>query len=142
MNSNGKLDKPLEVEKPKTLAESIAEIGTSFTENLAKSDEKKAEEYLKARVDDLIGGAEIAKPLFYESITEALDPASGARIRVWRREAELPEYQDTEILLLVARIPRYASMRDVINIISTLPRVTAIELVDPHKNGAVTYLEW
>lgn len=90
----------------------------------------------------LVTGKPIRKPLFYESMTEIHDPASGAKIRVWRREEELPEYADVEILAIFKCIPGGATMKEMAEILSSIERVTAFELTDKHGCGAVTYLEW
>lgn len=90
----------------------------------------------------LLTGKPIRKPLFYESMTTISCPHTGARIRVWRSEATLPEYADEEILLLFKFLPEGAMMEDVINMISTLERVTAVELTDKNGLGCVAYFEW
>ena len=102
-------------------------------ENIIKEEEERT---------SLITGKPIRKPLFYESMTEVKCPHTGARIRVWRSEPILPEYQDEEVLLLFKFLPDGANMEDIINLVSTLERVTAVELTDKNGLGAVIYFEW
>lgn len=84
------------------------------------------------------------KPLFYESMTKAHYEHSGVTLRIWRRESELPVYNDffTELQTIISKIPGDASMEEIVKIISAVPRVTALELTDKDGNGAVIYLEW
>lgn len=49
---------------------------------------------------------------------------------------------DVEIQILLSKIPAGASMKDVVDIISTIEGVSACELTDPDGNGAVAYFEW
>jgi hypothetical protein len=84
----------------------------------------------------LVTGHAIRTPIRYQSITEAKDPGSGARVKVWREELELPVYNDVDLQMIIRQIPGSASMQDVINIIGSLPRVVKVELVDPDGNGA------
>lgn len=81
-------------------------------------------------------------PLFYESMTKAVEPHSKATIRVWRKSAELPEYNDMELQIAIAKIPITASMKQVFGAISALEGVTAIELTDADGIGAIAYYEW
>lgn len=81
-------------------------------------------------------------PLFYESMTQAVHPGSGCRIRVWRREAELPEYADNEIINIINKIPEGLGMQETLRHIEQLERITAIELTDRHGLGCVVYYEW
>lgn len=131
--------------KAGALGDVVENVGVGFANALSTQADAEANGFktaVKTKVKELIGGRRVRPAVFWESITEAKDPQSGARIRVWRTESEIPETQDIEILLLVSKIPQGASMEDIFNIISTLDRVSAIELVDPHHNGAVKYLEW
>lgn len=78
---------------------------------------------------------------FFESITQAT-AANGARLRVWRREDILPEYNDVELQNVIGDLEANSTMRHIVKTIAALPRITAIEIVDPMGNGAVIYLEW
>lgn len=91
---------------------------------------------------NLVTGRPARKALFFESMTEVRDKASGAKIRVWRSEEELPEYADEEILGLFKLIPEGANMKEMCDLISSLDRVTAVELTDANGLGAVAYFEW
>lgn len=73
----------------------------------------------------------------YESVHEARDAFSGARIRVWRRCNELPVYTDSELLIVLSKIPGHSSMQDVISIISQVQGVTQVELVDHQGYGVL-----
>lgn len=130
---------------PEMLGSLAEEVGSHVANKLAQQaiDEAAYETQkamIREKMKELIGDKEIKKPLFYESMTQATGGAG--RIRVWRHYDTLPDEVDMEILLLISKIPVGASMKDVVDLISTIKRVTAIELVDPRGNGAVVYLEW
>lgn len=93
------------------------------------------------KIKELLKGHTVKKPLFYESMTAACSK-NGAKIRIWRTSAELPEYNELEVQLLLGKIPATASMQQVIDVLSTLDRIAACELTDPDGNGAVVYFEW
>lgn len=93
------------------------------------------------KVKKLLEGYTVKKPLFYESMTAAC-AKNGAKVRIWRTSAELPEYNEIEIQLLLGKIPATASMQQVIDILSTIEGIAACELTDPDGNGAVAYFEW
>lgn len=120
----------------------IVTAGVKLVNNIGKSPAEILRENVKDQVTKIIGDRKIRAPIFMESMTQAEDPVTGARIRVWRAETETPEYNDTELQLLINKIPGRSSMQDVINILSTVERVTAVELVDAQGNGVVSYFEW
>jgi hypothetical protein len=70
-------------------------------------------------------------------------------IRVWREEPQPSRGPDAEVLevirsmcdcdgYLAVRIP----IQQLIAAIAELPRVSAIEVLDPNKNGTVFYPDW
>ena len=89
-----------------------------------------------------ITGRAIRKPLFWESMTCVHDPNSGARIRVWRDEPECPEYVDEEIILTIQQMPLSSSMKEMVDTIGSLERVTAVEAVDKNGYGGIAYYDW
>lgn len=96
----------------------------------------------ETEVTNIITGKPVREPLFYESITKIHDPASGATVRVWRAEEELPEWADTEILGIFKCIPQGVDMKEMMQILGSLERVTAVEMTDKNGLGAVVYYEW
>lgn len=94
-----------------------------------------------AKVEAILKTGTVKKPLFYESMTAA-KAGNGARIRIWRTCAELPEYNEIDIQILLSKVPAGAAMSQVIDILSTIENISACELTDPDGNGAVAYFEW
>lgn len=131
-----------EDEKKVQAPPTIEDIGVNFVNGITpEGQEAKAREILRIKPESITGNA--ARPaMFWESITQATDPQSGARIRVWRKIEECPEYNDIEVQLAIEKIPGRATMKDVFDVISSIEGVTAIELVDHMGNGGVMYLEW
>ncbi len=133
---NGLLSLEAKVEAP------FIEQAAKMVNNIGKSDLEVAKENANEKVRKLLEGHETREPMFFESMTQAVDPQGGAKIRVWRHSDTIPEYNDIELQLLISKIPGMASMKQVFDILSTVPGVTAIELTDPIGNGAVAYYEW
>lgn len=90
----------------------------------------------------IITGKPVRNALFFESMTEVRCPNTQARIRIWRSEPHLPEYADEELLGIFKAIPGGATMKEMIDIISSFERVTACELTDANGLGCVAYFEW
>lgn len=97
---------------------------------------------INAPAINLITGKPPQKPIFYESMTQIICPHTKARIRVWRKTLELMEYPDEAVLLVFKMIPDGVSMKELIEIISSVEGVVAIELTDANGLGAVAYYEW
>ncbi len=76
----------------------------------------------------------------YESITTFRDPASGAQIKIYRKESSIPEYNDVELAQIVGTIPGHASMTEVVRIVGAIKRVTMFELTDAEGNGARVFV--
>lgn len=120
----------------------IAEMGAEIVNNMGKSPEELWREKSQKQIAILMEGKTPKAPLFYETMTQAMDPGSGARIRIWRNVKELTEYADTEVQLVLSKIPASATMQQVADIICTIDNVTAFELTDRNGNGVVAYVEW
>ena len=116
----------------------IDNIVNGVVPGLEQLNEKANIEAGKPSVPNLAVGP---APLRYESVTEARDQHSGARIRVWRKSAELPEYNDVEIQLVINKIPGRATMKQVYGYLSAIEGVTKVELTDANGLGAVAFFE-
>lgn len=120
----------------------IEDIGVGFVNGITPEGQaKRAEELMRVKPEDITGRS--ARPaLFWESMTEVKDANSGARIRVWRKIEECPEYNDIEILMALQKTPVRAKMKDIFDVLSSIEGVVAIELTDANGCGGVMYLEW
>ena len=77
----------------------------------------------------------------YETMTRY--PYCGFVVRVWREEPKRTDGPDREVLEILNRHFTLGSCRDaVVKIIGSLPRVAAIEILDPHGNGGLFYPDW
>jgi hypothetical protein len=97
----------------------------------------ESQQSFKNALLDIPVSGKASKIKSYESVHEARDAFSGARIRVWRRCNELPVYTDSELLIVLSKIPGHSSMQDVISIISQVQGVTQVELVDHQGYGVL-----
>lgn len=78
------------------------------------------------------------KPLpMFESLTVANEPTTGHTIRVWRKELELPQFTDPELLTVLHTMEGENSMQDVIQTLGKLDRISKIELLGPDGDGVV-----
>lgn len=80
---------------------------------------------------------EVKEPAYFEGLTTAREPQSGAKIRVWRRYDELPVYTDMEVITAINSIPFGTEMHEVVKILSQLERVIRIEMLDKDEMGAI-----
>jgi hypothetical protein len=76
---------------------------------------------------------------FYESMTRVMLPG-GTTLRVWRSESELKS--DNEDIRVLAQSLRHHAPEDVIEAVSRVPRVAAVEWTDAMGNGFVVYTDW
>lgn len=82
----------------------------------------------------------------YETMTYWGSP-DGYTVRVWREEQQLSRGPDVEVIskVLSSWPWGYKNDNDIFNFIKTiakLPRIAAIEVLDPNKNGTLFYPDW
>lgn len=80
----------------------------------------------------------------YETMTYWKAP-NGYRVRVWREEPRLTRGPDREVLDVIRQQTFCGDMVPVpefIKAIAELPRVSAIEILDPNRQGALYYPDW
>lgn len=77
----------------------------------------------------------------YESMTRYT--FCGWVVRVWREEPHWTSGPDGEVLELLNRIFVVGGDRNgIANAVAMLPRVAAVEILDPHGNGGLFYPDW
>lgn len=80
----------------------------------------------------------------YETMTHWKTP-NGYQVRVRRKEPQLSRGPDKEVMQVIDSICAYGNMvaaPTLIERIAELPRISAIEILDPDKNGAIFYPDW
>lgn len=89
----------------------------------------------------IITGRPIRKGTMFESITKITDKETGAMIRVWREQKELPEYVDANVLAVFKCLPGGFTMPEITDVLSSLEGVTAVELTDRDGLGAIVHFD-
>ena len=89
-------------------------------------------------VKKLLEGKKTREPTSFQTITKAI-ANNGAGLEIGRREVQLPEYEDSELKVLLNKIPLGASMRQIVQILSTVKRVNYVKFFGPDGNGTIVY---
>jgi len=77
----------------------------------------------------------------YETMTRSA--FCGWHIRVWREEPEYKPGPDEEVLVAIEKYFVWGCDRkEAINKVGSLPRVAAIEILNPQGNGSLFYPDW
>jgi len=75
-----------------------------------------------------------------ESMTKIL--TGSFVVRVWRSEKEVSNDYDNQDLVVRALSVEPVSRESLVEALSVMPRVAAIEVVNQYGNGVVAYVEW
>ena len=80
-------------------------------------------------------------PRIIESTFEYALPRN-CKLRVWRTEQELGLQVHTDIKTLADKYETFKSAAQFVDVICSLPRVSAVQFINAHGNGFVAYTEW
>ena len=82
-------------------------------------------------------------PAFIESMTRVVLNEAGLVVRVWREEAGVQDvYLVNNDIVEECRRHSNMGMAELAYQVASLPRVTAVEVVDADGNGVVLYATW
>lgn len=76
----------------------------------------------------------------YETMT--CEMYCGWCIRVWREEPELTRGPDPEVRAVILSRFNPENPKTVVAALAKLPRIAAIEVLDPKRNGGLFYPDW
>jgi hypothetical protein len=65
-------------------------------------------------------------------------------VRVWREEPEFKEGPDLEVMSIFQshNTCRHNLRKELVHELGSLPRVAAVEILDPNGNGGLFYPDW
>jgi len=76
----------------------------------------------------------------YETMTRY--PFCGWTVRVWREEPKLTSGPDPEVWQVCDRTFETDNLKPLFVALAKLPRIAAIEVLDPNGNGGLFYPDW
>lgn len=109
---------------------------------IGKSDAQIAQETMQRMIKELLGDRPV-RPAKHWEVLVVMQNEAGCGARVWQTVDAMPDDQDAALplKLFMSKIPAWASMSMVFDILSTVDGVTRIELTAPNGDGAVKVLD-
>lgn len=77
----------------------------------------------------------------FESMTKVV--VFNWQIRVWREEPDMTPGPDQEVVnLIMDTVGKTDSVRTLLTTLGALPRISAVEVLNPGGDGAIFYPDW